>query len=324
VLQSPLRVFSIANWTDGGVYTIVSMRQLLDMLSINSPFRYAGGKFYARNLIREHLPSHTAYAEPFAGGASIFFYKDAVEKNWLNDLDEDLMRVFRTIQSSPDELIQGLADEIVTRERYAYYRNEFKPEDDIGKAVRWYYLNRTSFSGIMNPPNCFWGYDDQKSMRPENWARNIIRASDKLQGVKLTQLDFEEVIDDIEDEAFLFIDPPYYSADQDKFYACSFSVEDHTRLSEALSRNASRLNFLLTYDNTEEVKVLYDWVADKHAKQWIYTLNRTDYSKSKDGEEVVRGERYEGKEIFIVNQARKPEATVPEPTTCQVLTPAVA
>ena len=36
---------------------------------INSPFRYAGGKFYARKLIIEFIPKHTFYIEPFAGGA---------------------------------------------------------------------------------------------------------------------------------------------------------------------------------------------------------------------------------------------------------------
>ena len=33
---------------------------------INSPFRYAGGKFYARKLINEHIPEHSYYIEPFA------------------------------------------------------------------------------------------------------------------------------------------------------------------------------------------------------------------------------------------------------------------
>lgn len=43
--------------------------------AINSPFRYAGGKFYARRLILEHIPQHNRYIEPFAGGGSIFLRK---------------------------------------------------------------------------------------------------------------------------------------------------------------------------------------------------------------------------------------------------------
>ena len=35
------------------------------MSAINSPFRYAGGKFYARKLIAEHLIDTEVYCEPF-------------------------------------------------------------------------------------------------------------------------------------------------------------------------------------------------------------------------------------------------------------------
>ena len=46
------------------------------MGAINSPFRYPGGKFYARKLIAEHLINSDVYCEPFAGGGSVFFYKE--------------------------------------------------------------------------------------------------------------------------------------------------------------------------------------------------------------------------------------------------------
>ncbi|MEI6063595.1 MAG: DNA adenine methylase, partial [Pseudanabaena sp. ELA748] len=62
--------------------------------AINSPFRYAGGKFYARKLILEFIPQHTNYVEPFAGGASIFFAKEKSPHNWLNDIDKDVINVY--------------------------------------------------------------------------------------------------------------------------------------------------------------------------------------------------------------------------------------
>ncbi len=272
------------------------------MTSVNSPFRYAGGKFYARSLIQEHIPTHEIYAEPFAGGASIFFSKMKVKDNWLNDLDADLIGVYKIIRDRPEDLITALDGEVATKQRHTYFKNEYKPQDDFTKAVRWYYLNRTSFSGIMNSRNCFWGYDDRYSMRPENWARNIRRTSEKLQGVRLTSYDFEKVLAEISDGAFLFVDPPYFNADQDKFYNCVFSDEDHIRLSEALKNHSQRLNFLLTYDNTEDVRKLYDWATNIHDKQWNYTINRTDDQKNgKKKDDEFKGERYAGKEIFIVN-----------------------
>ncbi|WP_315786595.1 DNA adenine methylase [Fischerella sp. JS2] len=66
--------------------------------SINSPFRYAGGKFYARNLILKHIPPHLYYAEPFAGGGSIFFAKQKVKNNWLNDIDQALINTYLIIR----------------------------------------------------------------------------------------------------------------------------------------------------------------------------------------------------------------------------------
>ena len=160
---------------------------------INSPFRYAGGKFYARKLIIEHIPDHNYYIEPFAGGASIFFAKPKVKKNWLNDIDKDLINCLVIIRDYPDELIKKLEGEKASKERHAFYKNEFKPKTNLDKAVRWYYLNRTSYSGIMNMQNCYWGYGDKYSMRPENWPRNILRTSSKLQRVKLTSFDSPEL-----------------------------------------------------------------------------------------------------------------------------------
>lgn len=265
---------------------------------INSPFRYAGGKFYARKLIIEHIPKHSYYIEPFAGGASIFFAKRKVERNWLNDIDEDLINCLIVIRDNPKILIEKLKNEKASKERHNYYKNVFKPQTKFDRAVRWFYLNRTSYSGIMNMQNCYWGYGDKYSMRPENWPRNILRTSTKLHGVKLTSCDFEKVIEEAEDGALLFIDPPYFDADQDKFYTHSFKKEDHFRLCDVLKKNNERLKFLLTYDNSPEIKELYKWAHASHEKEWNYTINRTDDQRNGTNR---KGTRYKGKELFIVN-----------------------
>ncbi len=269
---------------------------------INSPFRYPGGKFYARNLILNHIPSHTYYTEPFAGGGSIFFVKDKVNINWLNDIDELLINTLLIIRDKPEELIKFLEGESATKERHTYYKNEFIPQNKLEQAGRWFYLNRTSYSGIMKHQNCYWGYGEKYSMRPENWPRNIRRTSEKLQNVKITNLDFEEVIESVPDESFLFIDPPYFNADQDKFYAHSFSKDEHFRLCRILNRHKQRIKFLITYDNSDAIRELYDWALEIHDKEWNYTINRTDDQKNgKRKQDNFKGERYKGKEIFILN-----------------------
>lgn len=195
---------------------------------MNSPFRYAGGKFYARKLILEKLPSHSTYIEPFAGGASIFFCKDKSLNSQLNDIDDDLINTYQIIRDYPNDLIEmlkcgsnGSKDIPVEllggvekgnpipakKEIHHFLKNVYVPHNNIERAFRWFYLNRTSYSGIMNFKNMYWGYGDKFSMQPKNWPNNIQRTSEKLQGVNLTSLDFEIVIDNAPDNSFLFIDP---------------------------------------------------------------------------------------------------------------------
>lgn len=268
----------------------------------NSPFRYPGGKFYARRLILQNIPWHSRYCEPFCGGASIFFAKESVEHSILNDMDEPVINTLIQIRDNVESLIDLLDGIPATKELHAYYKNAYTPTNDLERAFRWYYLNRTSYSGIMRKENCYWGFGNKYSMRPENWPPHLRTVSDKLQGVELISGDFEQLIDNLPDGYFLFIDPPYYNADQHKFYNCTFSRSDHERLAACLKRNGDRLHFLLTYDDHQDVRNLYEWTIQIEPHQWNYTINRTDDqkngSKKKDG---FRGGRYKGQEIFIRN-----------------------
>ncbi|PJF39943.1 MAG: DNA adenine methylase, partial [Phototrophicales bacterium] len=206
------------------------------------------------------------------------------------------------IRDFTEQLIDFLDGYPATKELHTYFKNEFEPTNALERAGRWYYLNRTSYSGIMKLENCYWGYGDKYSMRPENWPRNLRRTSKKLQGVRLSSRDFEAIIEETPDDAFLFIDPPYFNADQDKFYAYSFSREDHLRLASVLENHKNRIRFLLTYDSCEEVRALYSWAVGLYDKEWNYTINRTD-DQTKQGKTKPKqkGSRYKGKEVFIVN-----------------------
>ena len=268
----------------------------------NSPFRYPGGKFYARKIILDEIPAHGYYCEPFAGGASIFFAKKHSCPAWLNDLDDEVVNTLIQIRDHVEDLIKHLEGLRATRENHHYYKNVYQPTNAMQRAFRWYYLNRTSYSGIMKPENCYWGYGEKYSMRPENWPPHLRTVSDKLQGVRITSQDFERVIDGLPDNAFAFIDPPYYEADQKKFYNCAFDTEDHLRLKSCLYRNSERVKFLLTYDDHSDIHELYHWTASMESKRWNYTINRTD--DQKNGMKLVHGHkggRGLGNELFIRN-----------------------
>jgi DNA adenine methylase len=274
-----------------------------DNKSINSPFRWAGGKFYARKIIEAYIPKHDYYIEPFLGGGSVFFHKNKVD-SWLNDFDRNLVNCYKNIKNNVVELIEYLDGEVATKERHAFYKNEFQPTNSLEKAARYYYLNRTSYSGIMKEVNCYWGYGDKYSMRPENWGRQLSKNHKKLQDTKLTSVDFEDIFDNLptNKNIFIFLDPPYYNADQNKFYEKSFTLHDHERLSQRLKKLSKKVKFLLTYDNSVEVRELYSWANQVNEHEWNYVIARTDdqklNKKLEDGHSAPRGK---GKEIFIFN-----------------------
>ena len=269
----------------------------------NSPFRYPGGKFYARRLILEEVPQHQDYCEPFAGGASVFFAKPkASGLSMLNDLDPDVVNTLTHVRDDAEGLIALLKGVGITRADHDHYKNHHIPNGGLERAFRWYYLNRTSYSGIMHPAGCYWSYSRNRSMPPERWPSHLRTAADKLQGVTLSCNDFETVIDSLPDGCFLFVDPPYYGANR-QLYAVTFTQQDHERLAACLKRNRSRLRYLLTYDDHAVVRSLYGgWVQSIVGRQWVYAVNRTDDQanglKKKDG---FHRRRAKGSELFIRN-----------------------
>lgn len=277
--------------------TMQIARSALDGKKIHAPFRYAGGKFYALKHILPMIPPHRYYAEPFCGGSRVYFAKKKARHNWLNDIDSNLINCYKHIRDNPKQMSNTLTKEIATKDRHKYYKN-YRPKTNLTNAIRWYYLNRTSFSGIMKTENCYFGYGEKYSMPPKRWGERIRQCSDKLQSVKFTSMDFEKVIDACPDGAFLFIDPPYYDSDQHKFYTFSFIQSEHMRLMHVLKRNSKRIKFLLTYDDSIDIRNMYSWTKYHTSVEWLYAISRTDDQRNLTRR---RGQRNMGRELFITN-----------------------
>ena len=265
----------------------------------NSPFSYPGGKFYARRQILDLLPAHDGYCEPFAGGASIFFAKHKAKFSILNDLDDDLTNTFICIRDHVEQLANLLDGLPASKNLHHYYKSEYQPRTNIDRAFRWFYLNRTSYSGLMRAGRCHWSSQEFK-MRPEKWIPHLRTVSDKLQGVDLTAMDFEEVIDKLPNGFFVFADPPYWAVAQNQLYSCDFGTEDHERLAACLRRNRDRFPFLLTYDDHPAIRDIYQWADHLSSHEWIYRMTG---KKSKDEFNVSLSK---GQEIFIRNYGAAP------------------
>ncbi len=267
-------------------FVIESYKKPLDF--VKSPLRYPGGKYYGLKHIMPFIDCipHDEFREPFVGGGSIFFAKKKVKFNWINDLETDLVDVYKAFADSKivAELGKILIEEIATPERHLEMKN-FSPNNFLEKAFKTYYLNRTSYSGIIHKPA--WGYKEGKSSPPQNWYNYIRQASLKLKNVRITSLDFKDVINASAKgkNVLMYLDPPYYHADQKRAYTKPFEENDHKRLCKSLKK--TDFIFCLSYDDCEEVRELYSW-AYIYEKQWLYnTANKKGKSRDLGNELVI-------------------------------------
>lgn len=258
------------------------------------PLRYPGGKHYAIDILEPFFSRpHKEYREPFAGGATVFFNKDKTEVNWLNDLDSELVCFYQIIQDpvTGNDLIKSFEEEPeATKERW-HEVFEMKAESDFDKAWKYYFLNRTSFSGKL--VSASWGYRPKRSLPPFRWHERLKPTMDKLSNVKLTNLDFEKVIlEDSKfhnDEVLIYVDPPYFLPPKNKHYRHGLNLEDHERLAETLKK--TKYKFFLTYDDCPQIRELYKW-ANVYELKFFYRVQNSNFSS---------GSRKMGFELIITN-----------------------
>lgn len=254
------------------------------------PFRYPGGKFYAMDILEPFWQQikHNEYREPFAGGATVFFNKPKCAQNWLNDLDTELMVCYRVMQDPilRIKLAEDLEHEVASKDRWKEIYTSI-PTSEYEIARKYYYLNRTSFSGKLASPA--WGYRPHRSLPPDRWKDRIIPCGELLENVKLTSSDFSSVILAPGEDVLMYIDPPYYLPPKHKHYRCGFDPDDHVRLAECL-RNAEH-KFFLTYDDCPQIRELYAW-AHIYSTSFVYRV---------DNSAVKAGNRQLGFELIITN-----------------------
>jgi len=195
------------------------------------PFlKWAGGKTQLISEIEKNLPNLTidTYIEPFVGSGAVLFWVlgefSQLERAVVNDINEDLINTYKTIQSTPKELIsilEILQDEYHSLENiddkkkeYYYQKRELFNNRQRSKAEHsalFIFLNRTCFNGLyrVNRKNEFnvpMGSYKKPTICDKS---NILAVSEALQKVELLCGDFEQTVNYTGSNTLFYLDPPY-------------------------------------------------------------------------------------------------------------------
>lgn len=114
--------------------------------------KWAGGKYGLIEDIRQHLPDGNKLIEPFVGAGSVFLNTN-YKRYLLNDINPDLITLYKTLQHSAERYIEDAESLFIAKnndpERYYEVRQEFNESTDgYQRAVMFLYLNRHGYNGL--------------------------------------------------------------------------------------------------------------------------------------------------------------------------------
>jgi DNA adenine methylase len=242
----------------GGRANIVEPDRLTSFL------KWAGGK---RWLINRHLhlfpKTFRRYYEPFLGSGAVFFALRP-KRGQLSDSNGELINLYSAIKTFPTEVMRSLRRHASRHSTEYYYSiRASQPVDEIQRAARTLYLNRTCWNGLY-----------RVNLRgefnvPRGTKNTVIFDSDDFEAVskalrsmKLRCCNFEETIALAGKADFLFIDPPYTVRHNNngfiKYNEAIFTWNDQLRLSEAIDCARRRgAQILLTNADHQRIRDLY-------------------------------------------------------------------
>ena len=229
------------------------------------PFlRWAGGKkWLVRRIISTFdVSKFSSYHEPFVGGGAMLFYYQP-KNAFISDSNEQLMHTYLMVRSDIGEVIEVIRSFGRTEKDYYSVRN-LQTEDPVIRAARFIYLNQLSYNGIYRV-NSSGGYNVPwgKRVKYEFDFENLIRASKYLQRVQINSMDFENCIDNVGENALVFLDPPYtHSKIVNGFIQYNqkvFTEEDQDRLSRLIDRIKERgAYYILTNADHPTIREIFN------------------------------------------------------------------
>lgn len=235
--------------------------------------KWVGGKRQLLPIITRKLPKNVRklkYYEPFVGGGAVLFAmqpKIAI----INDYNEELINVYRTIRDHPDELIELLKEHKNSPEYYYKLREIdrsplFCNLNNLERASRIIYLNKTCYNGLYRVNNAGeFNVPYGKYKNPNIVNEPVIRAVSNylnINQIEIRQGDYESALADVTRNSFVYFDPPYHPVSETSnftgYIQGGWNEDDQLRLRNiCISLDKMGIKFLLSNSSAPFIKEIY-------------------------------------------------------------------
>ncbi len=215
--------------------------------------RYHGGEWMLAPWIISHFPSHRVYVEPYGGAASVLLRKPRSYAEVYNDLDGEIVSLFRVVRERGEELRRALELTPFARQEYL---EAWHPSDDPLEQARRTVIrafmgfasaavtltrsgNNTSRGGLEKTG--FRANSNRGGTTPahdwENYPDVLPAIVERLRGVVIENKDAKSIMEQHDGEKTLhYVDPPYLPETRDAGadYRHEMTSADHKELAAFL------------------------------------------------------------------------------------------
>ena len=251
---------------------------------------YLGGKrLLAKTIVPiiEKIP-HNIYAEPFMGMGGIFFRRTQKPKcEAINDINSEIVNMFRMVERFPDYLADMLKFKICSRA-------EFKQMlatpplllTELERAVRYLYIQKNAFGGKVRGQA--FGVDVGRSGRliSEKLIPQIQELHRRLARVYIESLPYKEFITRYDrKDTLYYLDPPYWNCEND-YGKGIFGKADFDELAKRLKEIKGK--FIMSINDVPEIRHIFRFFYIQEVKT-RYTIATKETGQSKQAKELLIG-----------------------------------
>ena len=260
-------------------------------------FHYMGGDYYLLPYISKMIPPHICYVEVFGGAASLLLNKPPSKVEVYNDIDGNLVNLFKVVRDKPDELVREFDTWVVYSRQMHYEMLKMleKEKDDVRRATMFLALIYMSFNGNLNA-----GFSTSKVNNQAKKMFNVIdRIKDihkRLKNVVIEQLDFREIIKRYDSaKTFFYLDPPhlYYATEKARkegdYYIKTLNEKDYMDLLNILEKTEGKWLLKQNY-----IPFILEWAKKNNYSTTMIQLSKPSTLSSNENRETM-------KVVFVAN-----------------------